>query len=273
MSDTEHRKKKIVFVGAERVGLAALKTLLKMQLNVIAVYTATEMISDRIADYIKFDPIEIGIPSLNLYKVYTTNNEAFISKMEELEPDLIIVASWSYIIPNEIFKICPVIGFHYSLLPDRRGGAPINWAIMDGEKETGISMYRMNDIIDGGDIIDQCRIPINETDTPRNILDKIEVILPYMLENWIICILNGVTRFVPQDIERIGVKKVYRQRKPEDSDLDKAYFENLKSVYDFIRALDDPYPNAFLDFANKFKITFSKARMENNKIYVEGVIE
>jgi methionyl-tRNA formyltransferase len=273
MSDTDYRNKKIVFVGAERVGLAALKTLLKMQLNVIAVYTATKMIKDKIADYVEFDSTDIGIPINNLYKVHTTNDKTFISKMEELQPDLIIVTSWSYIIPNEIFKICPVIGFHYSLLPDRRGGAPINWAIIDGEKETGISMYRMNDIIDGGDIIDQCRIPINETDTPRNILDKIEVIIPYMIENWIICILNGVTRFVPQDIERIGVKKVYKQRKPEDSDLDKSHFENLKSVYDYIRALDDPYPNAFLDFANKFKIKFSKARMENNKIYVEGVIE
>ena len=97
------------------------------------------------------------------------------------------------IVPPEILEAGKLgcVGFHYSMLPERRGGAPLNWAIIDGLKQSGISLFYLDDGIDTGDVIAQMPFEIGADDTVKDLLDKIVVIAPDLIADHIDGILEG----------------------------------------------------------------------------------
>ena len=258
--------KRIIYIGAERVGLICLQKLIDLGKNVVAVLTADDSLEYKIADFVSFDE---NVGKIPLYKVVNTKDPETMLLIKNLKPDLIIVVSWSQIIPKEILDYTPLgcIGIHYSLLPERRGGAPLNWAIIDGLRKSGITLFFYNEGVDTGDIIAQKEFEITDIDTPRELLDKICILVPEIIEENINSIENGTVLRIKQD-ERMATYT--KSRKPEDGLID--WNKQIDEIYNFIRAIAPPYQCAFTCLGDK-KLAISKVTRKAGKLYIEGVIE
>lgn len=198
---------------------------------------------------------------ISYYEVNSIKEEKVIAdyydEIKKINPDIILVLGWYYMIPNRIRNLskCGAWGIHSSLLPKYAGGAPLNWAILNGEDETGVTLFKMDDGVDTGDIIYQKRFKINFNDTIKEVYENAtkesEIILLKALNN----IDNLV--FTQQDKSK---RKVYPQRKPEDGEINLA--KTSLELYNFIRAQSDPYPGAFIKTVDGKKLIIEKARIE-----------
>lgn len=177
--------------------------------------------------------------------------------IKELNLDLILVLGWYYMVPESTRSLVKygVWGIHASLLPKYAGGAPLNWAILNGEEETGVTLFRMEDGVDDGDIISQKSFKIEYEDTIKEVYEKATIISKEILKQ----VLNNMDEisFTRQDKEKI---EIYPQRKPADGkiDLNKPALE----LYNFIRAQSSPYPGAYIDTIDNKKLIIEKARIE-----------
>ncbi|MFZ5996231.1 MAG: methionyl-tRNA formyltransferase [Nitrospirota bacterium] len=192
----------------------------------------------------------------------------FANIIKKMNLDLLLVLGWYYMIPRSIRNLTKLgaWGIHASLLPNYSGGAPLVWAIINGEKETGVTLFRMDDGVDDGDIIAQKSFPIYFEDTIREVyqkaIDASKNILFSSLNEF-----ENVT-FTPQDK---SITRVYPQRKPEDGVIN--WKNNALSIYNFIRAQTIPYPCAISYFQNiEIKIVDSKIIEINSQDYECGTV-
>ena len=180
--------------------------------------------------------------------------------IKKINPKLIFFPDWSWIIPNEIVQKYQCICFHESNLPKFRGGSPIQNQIIRGIKNTKTSSFIMNEKLDAGDILLQKDLSLEGS------LDDIfsrMISNDYFLINKII---NG--KFKKQ--KQTGKITTYKRRKPKESELISLDFSK-KYLYDFIRMLADPYPNAFIKIGKK-KIIFKDIKYNGKKLEFKGEI-
>jgi methionyl-tRNA formyltransferase len=259
---------RIVYFGAERVGLACLQRLVDSGKTVEAVFTADDDLRSSIADWAPFDQYtrEQGLP---LFKVKSCRGPEVARQVAQLRPDLICVISWSMIMPPAILGLPPrgTLAIHYSMLPQRRGGAPLNWALIDGLSSSGITLYYMDEGIDTGDIIGRQSFGIGESDTAKDLLDKIVILAPDLLEHHIDAVLDGSARRTKQDEAESSYTP---RRRPEDSLID--WSKSDPELYNFIRALSPPYPCAYTCVGER-KLLVPAARMVDGRLHVEAYLE
>ncbi|WP_133129595.1 methionyl-tRNA formyltransferase [Legionella yabuuchiae] len=200
--------------------------------------------------------LEHGIP---IEKIESGKNpiERYADVLEQLSLDFILVMGWYYMVPKEIRNKAKTgaWGIHASLLPNYAGGAPLVWAIINGEKETGVTLFRLDSGVDDGDIIDQRKIIIKNEDSIKDVYDKAISVSKTLLID-ILSRYPNIT-FSPQVKENI---KIFPQRSPEDGEI------NLNmpamDLYNFIRAQSAPYPGAFIRTIDGKKLIIEKARVE-----------
>ena len=183
-----------------------------------------------------------------------------LNYIKKINPKLIFFPDWSWIIPNEIVQKYQCICFHESNLPKFRGGSPIQNQIIRGIKNTKTSSFIMNEKLDAGDILLQKDLSLEGS------LDDIfsrMISNDYFLINKII---NG--KFKKQ--KQTGKITTYKRRKPKESELISLDFSK-KYLYDFIRMLADPYPNAFIKIGKK-KIIFKDIKYNGKKLEFKGEI-
>ena len=259
---------RIVYIGAERVGLACLCRLIDMNREMAGVFTADPALGPKIADYVSFDD-EMARRALTCFKIKSSKAPEFVQQVKALRPDLILVIGWSQIIPQELVHAAPLgcVGLHYSLLPARRGGAPLFWALRDGLTESGMTLFYLNEKIDAGDVIAQKRFPIDRHDTARTLLDKIVVAAPELLSETIHLIESGKAPRIKQDESRATTTT---RRTPSESLIQGSY--SLEELHNFIRALAPPYPSAFT-FLGGHKLVIPSARLEKGRLWIEGYLE
>ncbi len=185
---------------------------------------------------------------------------SFKEEIEKYDPDVILVMGWYYMIPESIRKLAKMgaWGIHASLLPKYAGGAPLVWAMINGEDKTGTTLFRLDDGVDDGDIISQKTVLIEDTDTIDELYKKITSESSKMLINALTNI-SSIT-FLKQKKEEI---QIYDQRSPEDGKVDLTW--DKKKIYDFIRAQSYPYPGAFIELDNGCRMIFEKVRIERKK--------
>ena len=184
-----------------------------------------------------------------------------ISYLKRKKPEIIFFPDWSWIIPNEIISNYKCICFHESNLPKFRGGSPIQNQIIRGITKTKTTAFIMNEKIDAGDIILQKNLSLE---------GSIQEIFSRMSENdysLILKIINGKYKRRKQS----GKPTIYSRRKPKESEL-KSLNHSINYLYNFIRMLEDPYPNAFIRI-EKQKLIFKKAIYNNKKLSLEVKIE
>ena len=167
--------------------------------------------------------------------------------------DFMLVAGWYYKIPFEIYSLSKMgaFGFHNSLLPKYAGGAPLVWAIINGEREAGVTLFRMNEIMDYGDIISQKCFAIQENDTIAEVLEKAK----QMAVGMSIDLFEKEITFTPQK----EMPQYYPQRSCEDGKIDLTW-DSLK-IYNFIRAQSAPYPGAYIETIDGKRLVIDKARI------------
>jgi methionyl-tRNA formyltransferase len=165
-----------------------------------------------------------------------------IDQVKAWAPDFILVVGWYHMIPKAIRSIAPTAGLHASLLPDYSGGAPLVWAIINGEKKTGISFFVMEDGVDSGAIIGQAEEPITFEDTIATLYGRIEEAGLKLVETHLPKIADGTATYTVQDESQ---RRLVPQRSPEDGKID--WNQEALAIYNFVRAQTKPYPGAFTE--------------------------
>lgn len=261
---------RIVFTGASQFGLRCLDSVLGMpDVEVVGIITNERTFSVSYAPngvtnvlYADFEEFaqEHGIPVYRMQKQMTET--ALIKAVEEWHPDLLLVVGWYHMVSRKLREIAPAVGIHASLLPDYSGGAPLVWAIINGEKKTGISFFLLDDGVDSGPIIGQLEEEIRDDDTIGTLYRRIEELGVSLLKKNLAKLASGTASFVVQDESR---RRIFPQRSPRDGKIEWRW--DAVDVYNFIRAQTRPYPGAFT-FWQERKMTIWAASLAR---VVQGV--
>ena len=200
-----------------------------------------------------------GIPNYEVDSIDGKRMKDRIVVLEEIRPDVILVMGWYYMIPKAARELARLgaWGIHASLLPRYAGGAPLVWAIMNGEERTGVTLFRMSSGVDDGDRIRQRSFDIGSEETIREVYEKATdasvIILREVLSD-----MENIS-FLPQRKEDI---EVWPQRRPADGQIDLSW--PAKRMFDFVRAQAPPYPGAFIQTSDGKKLVILKARIDEN---------
>lgn len=161
--------------------------------------------------------------------------------IRQLAPELIIVAGWSELIPEEILSIPPmgVVGFHPAKLPMDRGRSVLAWQIEEGYTETALTMFKYTDYPDGGDIIGQEKIKIEKEDYISDILDKVDDATYNMMRAYFPLLRQGLAKLRRQDLTEGSFRRL---RNANNSIIN--WHTNSETIYNKVRAISHPYPGA-----------------------------
>jgi len=254
---------KTIFMGTTEFGFKCFKKLLEMKENIVAVYVTPQFFKIswskepiRISTYKNFRNIAFK-KGITLIEV-TKKMDEYQEQIRNFKPDLIVAMGWYHIIPKSILDIPKFgcVGIHASLLPKYRGGAPLVWTIINGEKKTGISFIYLDERADVGDVIAQKEFSITKKDTIKTVYEKATSSALRILEDYIPKIKAGKAPRIKQDETKATY---FPQRKPEQGIIN--WDEGSKEIYNFIRALTKPYPGAFFFNEKKEKIKVWAARL------------
>lgn len=239
---------RIVYMGTPDFAVESLKCLVEGGYNIVGVITMPDKPIGRHGSVLQPSPVkqyavEQGLKVLQPEKL---KDEAFIKELRSLNADLQIVVAFR-MLPEVVWNM-PRLGtfnLHASLLPQYRGAAPLNWAIINGEKETGITTFFLKHEIDSGRVIQQVRIPIEETDNVGIIHDKLMILGGKLVIETVDNILAGTINPVEQSVlvDSIGKLKPAPKIFRETCQINWKE-KNTKQIYDFIRGLS-PYPAAW----------------------------
>jgi methionyl-tRNA formyltransferase len=259
---------RIVFIGSTSFGLRCLKELGRTpNVKVAGIITAPQKFSisyasDGVQNVLHADFREYSLPNHIPSRVLSDkmSDPILFEFVYSCEPDCLIVIGWHHMVPNKWLLTWPTFGIHASLLPKYSGGAPLVWAIINGEKVTGTTLFRFDDGVDSGPIIDQRRVNIKRSDSIATLYKKIEGVSVRMLKQNIIHLLDPQLPLMVQDKKQ---RSVFPQRNPTDGQIkEKLHSTDLRN---FVRAQTRPYPGAFIQ-SGRFRVVLwklSKWRVQN----------
>lgn len=232
---------RIVYMGTPEFALPSLKILLDHQYEIPAIVTAPDKARGR-GQHHSFTPVkEFALnKDIPLLQPEHLKDPQFVGRLAALQPDLIVVVAFR-ILPPEVFTL-PKFGsfnLHASLLPKYRGAAPINWAIINGEKETGVTSFFLQEKVDTGNIILQARVRIQPDETAGELHDKLaEVGAEIVLQTVRLIELGKASPRPQDDREASPAPKIFK----EDCRID--WGRTTQQVNNFVRGLS-PLPCAW----------------------------
>ena len=234
---------RIVFMGTPEFAVASLRALIENGINVVGVVTMPDKPKGRHQDSLQPSPVKeyalsVGLPVL---QPISLKDPQFIEQLRTLNPDLNIVVAFR-MLPEVVWNL-PRLGtfnLHASLLPKYRGAAPINWAIINGEAETGVTTFFLKHEIDTGHIIFQRRLPISETDDAGSIHDQLMDMGADLVVETVRAIAQDAVKPIPQDesITYTPAPKIFKDTCRID------WTKSGKQIFNFVRGLS-PYPGAW----------------------------
>lgn len=245
----EKKDLRIVYMGTPDFAVESLKRLVEGDYNVVGVITMPDKPVGRHGSVLQPSPVKEYAVSqgLRILQPEKLKDEAFVEELQSLQADLQIVVAFR-MLPEVVWSM-PRLGtfnLHASLLPQYRGAAPINWAVINGDTETGITTFFLKHEIDTGEIIQQVRVPIADTDNVEVVHDKLMHLGGDLVLETVDAILAGTVKPIPQEelmgeeIELRPAPKIFKETCRID------WSRGVKSVYDFIRGLS-PYPAAWTE--------------------------
>ena len=196
---------RILFMGTPPFAVASLKALCEAGHDVCGVFSQPDRPVGRHHDKLQPTPVKEYAQSQNIpvYQPEKLRDGTALALIQELAPDLIVVAAYGRILPDDILALPPkgCINVHSSLLPKYRGAAPINWAILNGETETGVTIMHMAHDLDAGDIILQERTPIDPAETAAQLYDRLAVMGGELVVKAVEQLAQGTAQRLPQKHE------------------------------------------------------------------------
>ncbi len=237
---------RIVYMGTPEFAVESLKRLVEGGYNVVGVVTMPDKPMGRHQDVlsesaVKKYAVEKGLKVMQPVKL---KDEAFVEELRSLKADLQIVVAFR-MLPEVVWNM-PRFGTfnaHASLLPHYRGAAPINWAVINGDTETGMTTFFLKHEIDTGDVIQQVKIPIADDDNVEVVHDKLMALSGDLVLETVDNIIAGTVKSIPQSemcdcTELRPAPKIFKETCMID------WNKTTKQVYDFVRGLS-PYPAAW----------------------------
>jgi methionyl-tRNA formyltransferase len=259
---------RVVFLGATRFSEAMLRHLMENRFHVEAVFTIPETFhisySEQPVRNYNYADLR-GFAKKHGLRTYEVDSGPgkrigdYYEVLAGIGADVILVVGWYYMVPKRVRDLAKygAWGIHASLLPKYGGGAPLVWAMIRGEEEAGVTLFRLGEGVDDGEIIAQEKFPIAFDDTIREVYEKAversKGILVHALNN------SDTIDYRPQD--KKGVEH-YPQRRPEDGELDLS--KSAMELYNFIRAQSSPYPGAFIRTADGKRLVIERVRIEDD---------
>jgi methionyl-tRNA formyltransferase len=265
---------KVLFMGTPDFAVPTLDQLIRSRHEVIGVVTQPDKQKGR-GHAVSFTPVkELALQhQLPVYQPLKVREPEFMDKIRSLEPEVIVVAAFGQILPKAFLDIPPYgcINVHGSLLPKYRGAAPIQYSIIEGEEETGITIMHMDAGIDTGDMILQKSLPIAPKETGGSLFDKLAVLGAELLLEALNQIEAGTADRIPQDNEKASYVKML------DKDMGRLDFtQSAVRLERLIRGLN-PWPSAYTILDGKtLKLWQADAepisQADGNKSFLPGEI-
>lgn len=249
---------KTAFIGSVELSFVALRKMIELGYKPDMVFSLDERVSKKVSDYY---PLHLlaereGIAYKKYCKVIDIQRW-----LNEVEYDYLFVIGLSQMLPKSMLSMIKrySIGFHPTSLPKYRGRAPIPWMILLGEQEANVTLFKMDEGVDSGDIIIQEPYCLRVDDYAHDVYIKVEKSLEIALEKSLPLIYSNNISFVPQDEN----KATYLlKRRPCDGKINWANM-NGKQIYDLIRAASFPYPGAFSVYGECI-VRFDRANLLKN---------
>ena len=239
---------RIVFMGTPDFSVAPLKALIEGGHEILAVVTQPDKPRGRGKAVqmtpVKEEALSRGIP---VYQPVKVRDPEFIQVIKDLAPDVIVVVAFGQIIPQAILDLPPYgcINIHASLLPKYRGAAPIQWAVIDGEKETGVTTMFMNEGLDTGDMLEKEVVPLDPKETGGSLHDKLSAVGGRLILSTLKGLEDGTLKGTPQTDEGSCYAKMLKKSLGDiDWTMGGAAIERL------IRGLN-PWPSAYTSLHGK----------------------
>ena len=255
MSDTHNN---IVLFCASTRGISFLEKLIELRPDdrIIVMSSREDPWEPRFFDSIR----QLAISSGNeFHEVNSIGPRKWGEVISGRPVDVLFAVGWRYLIPPAVYESTAraSVVLHNSLLPKYRGFAPSNWAIINGETQTGATMFLMAEKVDSGPIIDQVAFPIGPDDTVREVEANVTDSYLLLLESNIDSLLTGDFTATPQDERQATLTT---KRLPADGEID--WSASADSIHNLVRALADPWPGAFTTFGGRKLMIWSTRRYD-----------
>jgi methionyl-tRNA formyltransferase len=237
---------RVVALAYHDVGHACLEALIEAGDDVVGVVTHRDDPNEQVwfrsvADLAESHRIPVFTPA-------DVNGRGMVARLRALRPDVIFSFYYRKLVSREILDLPPLgaLNMHGSLLPRYRGRCPVNWVLVHGETETGVSLHHMVEKADAGDVVAQRKVPIDPEDTAFTLHRKLAPAARALLAETLPAIREGRAPRVPQDPTAASH---FGRRGPEDGRIDWA--RPAREVHNLVRAVTHPYPGAFTRLGNR----------------------
>lgn len=261
---------RIVYMGTPEFAVESLKRLVEGGYNIVGVITMPDKPMGRHGSVLQPSPVKQYAVSqgLKVLQPEKLKNEEFVAELRSLNADLQIVVAFR-MLPEVVWSM-PRLGtfnLHASLLPQYRGAAPINWAVINGDTETGITTFFLKHEIDTGEIIDQVRVPIADTDNVEVVYERLMRLGGDLVLKTVDAILEGSVKTIPQEeLAQVGelhpAPKIFKETCRIDWTI------GVKRIYDFVRGLS-PYPAAWTELYQEGTDPVMLKIFETEKLFCE----
>ena len=243
---------RVVFMGTPDIAATCLKKIIADGFEVVGVYTQPDRPKGR-GMKMQFSPVkEVALAeNIPVFQPENFREDETVQQLRDLRPDVCAVVAYGRILPQKVLDIPAkgCINIHASLLPQYRGSAPYQWAVLDGLKETGVSAQFMQLQMDAGDVIDVSKTPIEENETAGELLDRLAILGAELLSRTLSKVEQGTTEATRQDESKVTFAPM----------LDKTmcpidWSKTAQQVHDHVRGLH-PWPVATMELkGQKFKV-------------------
>ena len=237
------RGPRVVVCAYHEVGHAALSTLLEMGADVALVVTHADAAGETVwFQSVRDRAAAAGVPVM---LPADANAEEAVARMRAARPDFLFSFYFRQMLSPRVLALAQrgALNLHGSLLPRYRGRSPVNWALLHGETETGVTLHYMDEKPDHGDIVGQRAVAIERADTALTLTRKLALAGGELLRKVVPALFAGTAPRRPQDHARASY---FGARRPEDGEIDWA--EPAESIRNLVRAVTDPWPGAFSHF-------------------------
>lgn len=261
---------RIVYMGTPEFAVESLKRLVEGGYNIVGVITMPDKPMGRHGSVLQPSPVKQYAVSqgLKVLQPEKLKNEEFVAELRSLNADLQIVVAFR-MLPEVVWSM-PRLGtfnLHASLLPQYRGAAPINWAVINGDTETGITTFFLKHEIDTGEIIDQVRVPIADTDNVEVVYERLMRLGGDLVLKTVDAILEGSVKTIPQEeLAQVGELRPAPKIFKETCRID--WTIGVRRIYDFVRGLS-PYPAAWTELYQEGTDPVMLKIFETEKLFCE----
>lgn len=262
---------RIVFMGTPEFAVPCLEALVAAGQDVAGVFSQPDRPVGRHQNHLQPTPVKACAMTHNIpvYQPEKLRDGTALALLKELAPELIVVAAYGRILPDEILTLPPkgCINVHSSLLPKYRGAAPINWAVLNGDAVSGVTIMDMAQELDAGDIIAQVTTPVSREETAQQLYDRLARMGGGLLVQAVAAIEGGTARRTPQDPAQVTFAPMLsRELSPMD------WSHPASRLHDQVRGLL-PWPTASAELPNGDKVkVFTTVETEETTQKAPGTV-